>query len=85
MQRTIKLKITTTRKRAINLARSALCAFCEDCNREVQTLTRAEATQFLEISEQLLAELIAASKVHVIRTVSGSLRVCQDSLSEGTR
>lgn len=80
MQRTIKLKITTTRKRAINISRSALRAFCAECKREVQTLTCAEAAGFMETSEQDLAELIAAGKVHAIRTVSGSPRICKESL-----
>lgn len=81
MQRTIKLKITTTRKRAINISRSALRAFCADCSREVQTLTCAEAAEFLETGEQNIEDLIAAGKVHALRTVNSGFRVCKDSLT----
>jgi hypothetical protein len=80
LQKTIKLKITTTRKKAITLIPAVVSVFCPACRAEVQMLTCREAAVFLEIGEQDLAELIAGGKAHAIRTLSGSLRVCQDSL-----
>ena len=62
------------------MAQPIVRAFCAVCNREVPTLTCAQAAEFLEINEQDLAELIAAGKVHATRTVSGTFRICQDSL-----
>jgi hypothetical protein len=81
VQKTTKLKITTTRKRTINISISRGRAFCADCNGEVQTLTSREAAEFLGTREQEIEDLIAVGKVHKIRTVSGSFRVCKDSLS----
>lgn len=80
MQRTLKLRITTTRRQAITVAPQIVHTFCAVCNGEVPTLTCGQAAEFLEIGEQCLAELIAVGKVHATRTVSGTFRICQGSL-----
>ena len=80
LQKTFKLKITTTRRRAVTLSPLIVRAFCAACQGEVPTLSRAEAAGFLEMDEQTLVELIAVGKVHATRTISGTLRICQSSL-----
>jgi len=55
-------------------------AHCPVCEREVETLTQKQAAEVLEMNDQTLAGFIAAGQVHAMRTVSGSVRVCKDSL-----
>jgi hypothetical protein len=80
VQKTIKLKITTTRKQVLTVSPPKVRAFCVACEGEVLTLTCVEAAEFLEIGEQNLAELIALGKVHAAKTVIGTFRICQGSL-----
>ena len=81
LQKTFKLKITTTRRRAVTLSPLIVRAFCAACQGEAPTLTCWEAAQFLGIDEQGLGELIALGKVHATGTVRGTFRVCQNSLT----
>jgi excisionase family DNA binding protein len=81
VQRTTKLKITTTRKRTINISISTRRGFCADCNGEVQVLTCQQAAELLETSQQQIEELIIAGKLHAVRTASRGLWVCKDSLT----
>ena len=78
----MKVRITTIRRRTMRVAAggAALRASCPACGREVEALTRGQAREILEIKEQELNEFIAAGRVHAIQTVSGSVRVCKDSL-----
>jgi hypothetical protein len=80
VSKTIKLKITTTRRRAVTVSPAAVRTYCAACQGEVPTLTCREAAEFLEVGERDLSELIAVGKAHAIRTLGGGLRVCQDSL-----
>lgn len=80
MNVTRRLKITVTRRRVLRPGGIFLRAFCPVCAREVETLACAQAAEVLEIDGQTLAGLIAASRVHTLPTVSGSQRVCQESL-----
>ena len=80
MQRTTKLRITTTRKRTMNLSTSVNRAFCRECQREVQILTSQQAAELLETSRPELEELFVVGKLHAVRTVSGSLWICKDGL-----
>jgi hypothetical protein len=75
-----RVKLTTIRRRRLRLEPPAIRAHCPACGREVETLTAAQAAEVLEIDAPLPSHFIAAGRVHVMRTVSGSLRVCQDSL-----
>jgi hypothetical protein len=81
LQKTFKLKITTTRRRAVTLSPLIVRAFCAACRGEVPTLTCREAAELLGIDERGLGELIALGKVHATGTVGGTSRVCQDSLT----
>jgi hypothetical protein len=46
----------------------------------VETLTRFQAAEILEVEDQVLDALILADHIHAFETVSGSLRICKDSL-----
>ncbi|MBA3354996.1 MAG: hypothetical protein H0U18_03475 [Pyrinomonadaceae bacterium] len=76
-----KVRITAVRRRTIRVAAGALPrARCAACGREVETLTRSQAGEILEVGDQELGAFLAAGRVHTIPTVSGSLRVCKESL-----
>ncbi|HZS06076.1 MAG TPA: hypothetical protein VFD58_14650 [Blastocatellia bacterium] len=79
MKRTRKVTITTTRRRTLRV-QPAIRARCPVCQHEVETLATAHAAEVLEIDAETLNRLVAAGRVHAIETVSGSFRVCQESL-----
>ena len=82
MKQTQRIKITTTQRRILR-ARSVcapVCAPCPWCGREVETLAQLQAADVLEVSQPVLRALIAAGLIHALPTVSGSLRICRDSL-----
>ncbi len=79
MKHTRRVKITTKYKRTLR-APPLIRAHCPICEREVETLTAAQAADVLEIDNQMLDKLITAGRVHSVHTISGSLRICKDSL-----
>jgi hypothetical protein len=74
------LKITANKRRLVRYRQLAVRAVCPVCAREVETLSAAQAAEVLEVAAPQLDQLIAEGLVHAIATVSGSLRICQDSL-----
>jgi hypothetical protein len=74
------VKITAIRRRLIKVTAVTLSARCSICEREVETLTKTEAAAILEIDDRQLEHLITKGSLHVMSTVSGSSRVCKDSL-----
>lgn len=80
MKRRRKVKITTTRRRKLDLAQIVIRVHCPACGREVETLIAAQAAAVLEVDAQTLTHLVAEGRVHTIQSVSGSLRICQESL-----
>lgn len=55
-------------------------AHCRTCNREVQLITREQATQILSLGEAGLISLALEGRIHTIRTVNGNFLYCGDSL-----
>jgi excisionase family DNA binding protein len=93
MKRTRRVKITKVERRSVRLPTPRksshagaqpilLRADCRACGREVETLTTAHAAEVLDVDVGTLRELIAASRIHAIQTVSGNFRICKDSLFE---
>lgn len=80
MKRSGKLKITAVRRLAIRAERSIFRALCPVCDREVEMLTKAHATEILEIDDLAFERMLADGQVHTIQTVSGKVRVCKNSL-----
>jgi hypothetical protein len=80
MKRKRTVKITTTRRRKLSLTQTAIRVHCPTCGREVETLDAAQAAAILEVDAQTLSQLVAEGRVHTIQSVSGSLRICKDSL-----
>lgn len=74
------MTITTTCQQTVRAPATAIRARCSACKREVETLTTTQAAMALEVSERTLTGLVAEGRVHAIPTVSGSVRVCKDSL-----
>ncbi len=79
MHRKKTLTITTMRRRSVRLP-GGLMARCPVCERVRETISRAQAGEVLEVDESALERLIAEGRVHAIGTVSGSFRICKDSL-----
>lgn len=75
-----RLKITTVRRRLVRVRLMALRARCPVCQREVDTLTPIQTAEVLAVGKQALDELIVRGLIHTMRTVSGSLLICKDSL-----
>jgi hypothetical protein len=80
MKRRVKLKITKVQQQTVSVPVLTVRARCPICGREVETLGKAQAAEVLEVNERTLDHLLTAGQVHAIQTVSGSLRICQDSL-----
>ncbi len=80
MKEARRIKITTTQRRILRVRPTAVRAVCPVCAREVETLSTGEAAAVLEVDDLIFHGLLTAGQIHTIRTVSGSLRVCQDSL-----
>lgn len=80
MKRKLKLTVTkiyrqTAAERVINLR-----AFCPICKFETEMISLADSAVFLEIEDRMIEGLIALGKVHAVKTMSGNLRVCKNSL-----
>ena len=75
-----RIKITATQIRRQRIHSLGIRVFCPSCAQEVETLGAGAAAEVLEVSAAALASLIAAGQVHAMETVSGSRRICQDSL-----
>jgi hypothetical protein len=80
MKQTQRIKITITHRRVLRVWPALVGAHCPVCEREVATVTVSEAAAALEVDALTLRTLMAAGTVHTIRTVTDSLRLCQDSL-----
>ena len=80
MRRRIKMKITRVQQQTIRLPAAAVRARCPVCEREVETLSAAQAIEVLETDQRGLNCLLAAGQLHAMPTLSGSLRICQASL-----
>lgn len=80
MKETRRLKITTLVRRIVRYQPAVTRAYCPACAREVEMLGAPQAAALLEIDLAGFNCLLAAGRLHAIATVSGSLRICQNSL-----
>ncbi len=74
------IKITTTRRRILRVQPINARVHWPVCNCLVETRNFPEPIDALQIKEHVLSHLINGDQVHTITTVSGSFRVCRDSL-----
>ena len=77
---TRRLKIIATQMRRLRVTAPSIRAFCPHCAREVETYSEAQAAEVLATDTHTLHQFINGNRVHALPTVSGSLRVCRDSL-----
>lgn len=76
-----RLKVTITRvRRPVGQQEQLLSGPCPECLCEVALLTPLQAAEALEVSLPTLASMVSAGRVHGVETVSGSVRICRDSL-----
>ncbi|MEP7341245.1 MAG: hypothetical protein ABI977_26180 [Acidobacteriota bacterium] len=80
MKEVRRLKITSIKRRIVRCQPLAVRANCPVCAREVNTLDTAQAAIVLDVSPTQFQLMLADATVHALPTVSGSLRICQDSL-----
>lgn len=80
MKRKFTATITKVKRQTVLSQATNLRVHCPACERDVETLNRSQASEILGVCGQELEEFIAAGHVHAIKTISGSLRVCKDSL-----
>ena len=80
MKQRLKVKVTNVRRQRISMLAVTLRALCQACRREVETLARFQAAEILEVEDQVLSAMILTGHVHAFETVSGSVRICKDSL-----
>ena len=74
------MTITKVHRQTITVTTATTIVRCPFCEREVETLSTAEAGALLVTAGRRLDAGVASGQVHVIQTVSGSPRVCKDSL-----
>ena len=79
------MTITKVMRERVTLATAGLAVPCPICQRDVEILNSSQAAAILEVEEESLGALITSGEVHEIRTVSGSLAVCKDSLWQRSR
>jgi hypothetical protein len=58
---------------------------CPVCERDVGMVSRAQATGILEIDSPTFDRLLAVGCIHTVQTVSGTIRICKDSLFQNRR
>jgi len=82
MKKRLKMKVTTFRQQTVVSVSEPLRLSCPICERDVEAFTARQAIGILEVSLEALDRLIGAGQVHAMRTITGSLWVCRDSLFE---
>ncbi|MEN3333666.1 MAG: hypothetical protein V7641_3031 [Blastocatellia bacterium] len=80
IQRSARLKVTTIRRVIVRAEPFCFRARCQVCNCDVEMLSVDRAREVLAIDDGAFNGLLADGIVHFIRTVSGSLWVCKESL-----
>ncbi|MBI3423585.1 MAG: hypothetical protein HY011_11660 [Acidobacteria bacterium] len=85
MKEVRRLTMTVTRRHLMRVPYLRVRANCPVCGREVDTLDAAQATAVLELTPLEFQRLLTDATIHALPTVSGSLRICQDSLFQPRR
>ena len=81
MKRKLTVTITQSRRQVTTLPAAAISRHrCPVCEREVATLSQAQAAELLTVTGRRLEDLMASSRAHTVETVGDGLRVCKDSL-----
>ena len=80
-----RLTITVTHRRTLHLPELPVRAHCPVCGRVVTTLDVTQAAVVLAVTPAQFEGLLAAAALHALPTVSGSVRICQDSLFQPRR
>lgn len=80
MAHKVKMKITRIRQRVIQSREPVQRHHCQSCQREVEIVSNAQAIRILGVDSLTLGQLVANSQVHSVRTVTGEIWVCKESL-----
>ena len=80
MKRKLKVTISKVTRKTKKLIPAKLISHCARCDRETEILTKAQASQLLQTSENTLDDMVYAGVVHVIQMVNSNLWICKNSL-----
>ena len=78
--RRLKVTITKVRRETVRLPAAGFALPCPVCQRDVEILNCSQAAAILEVEQEALPAMLASGVIHGIRTVSGGIAVCKDSL-----
>ena len=76
MKRKLTVTVTKIRRQTVLAQAHVLRSRCPVCQREVETVSQAEAAEMLMIVSRRLDDLLTCGELHDIP----GLRVCKDSL-----
>jgi len=80
MKRKRKVTITKVRRRTMTVTTTALTVWCPFCKREVETVSKAEATAALQLAGRILEGALDSGRLHVIEIGNVDTRICKRSL-----
>jgi len=80
MKRKVTVTFTKIRRQTALAPTDVLRAHCSVCEREVETISQAQAVELLKLAGQSLEALLAGRRVHIVEVLGDELRVCKDSL-----
>ncbi|HKZ02977.1 MAG TPA: hypothetical protein VJ180_12095 [Pyrinomonadaceae bacterium] len=80
MKRRRKVTITKVRRQTMTVTSTRVPVWCPWCQREVETLSEADAAMMLQITGRMLDSAVTSGRIHLMEAGSGSPRVCRDSL-----
>jgi len=80
MKERLRMKITMVRQQTVVPAPAPMRLSCPVCEREVDMFTGAQAVSILGVDYQMLDHMVASGQAHSIKTISGNVWVCKDSL-----
>lgn len=81
MKRRLSVTITKVRRQKMSVPATVLLLWCPVCERDVETVSTAEAAATLQIAGRVLDAVIASGKAHMVDFGGGCLRVCKESLT----
>lgn len=83
MKRRRKVTITKVRRQTMTVMTERLPVWCPFCQREVETLSKADAETMLQMAGRMLDGAVESGRIHLIEARSGFDRVCKASLFSG--
>jgi len=71
MKRKRTVTITKVRRQTMTLTRTRVPAWCPFCKREVETVSKADATDVLRLAGRIFDSAVTSGRIHLIEVGSG--------------